>query len=155
MKKVSTSLALVLIGLMTIGVTNTWAQKKMKKQPVLWTAEDIKWEPMKGAAPGVMAANLWGNMTKGAYGGLVKFPAGFKVPLHYHTNDIKIVVIKGAYIYTPEGGKEKRFGPGSYVSYQGGDRHETRGAEDSETIFLIEQPGKFDINPIGEGMEKK
>ena len=155
MKKVSTSLALVLIGLMTIGVTNTWAQKKMKKEPVLWAAEDIKWVQLKGAVPGVMSATLWGNQEKSPYGGLIKFPAGFEAPLHYHTSDIKIIVIKGAYIYTPEGGTRKRFGPGSYVSYPGGDRHTTHGAEDSETVFFIEQPGKFDINMIGEGMEKK
>ncbi len=150
MKKLSLSLAIVLIGLILLGATETFAQKKMKKQSVMWAAEDIKWAPLQGAPPGVMNAALWGDNTKGAYGGLTKFPAGFKAPLHYHTNAIRIIVIKGAYIYTPEGGTEKRFGPGSYVYYPGRDRHTTRGAEDSETIFFIEQPGKFDINMIEE-----
>ncbi len=155
MKRFSMYLALVLVGLIFFGATQASAQKKMKKQPVLWAAEDIKWEPLKGGPPGVMSATLWGDNTKGAYGGLIKFPAGFMAPLHYHTNDIKIIVIKGAYVYTPEGGTQKRFGPGSYVSYPAGDRHTTHGVEDSETIFFIEQPGKFDLNVVGEGMEKK
>lgn len=121
----------------------------------MWAAEDIKWVSLKGAPLGVMSATLWGNQEKGPYGALTKFPAGFKAPLHYHSSAMKIVVIKGAYIYKPEGGQEKRFGPGSYVSYPGGDRHTTRGAEDSETIFFIEQPGKFDINMIEMPKEKK
>lgn len=155
MKRFSMYLAPVLVGLIFFGATQASAQKKMKKEPILWTAEDIKWVPLKGAAPGVMTATLWGNLEKGPYGALIKFPAGFEAPLHYHTSDIKIIIIKGAYIYTPEGGTRKRFGAGSYVSYPGGDRHTTHGAEDSETVFFIEQPGKFDINMIGEGMEKK
>ncbi len=41
-------------------------QKKMKKEAVIWPAEDIKWEQLKGGPPGVMIANLWGNYEKGA-----------------------------------------------------------------------------------------
>lgn len=123
-----------------------WSQDRTKK--ALWAAQDIKWEPFAGAPPGVMGTTFWGDLSKGSYGGLAKFPAGLKAPLHYHTNDMRIVVIKGAYIYTPEGGTETRFGPGSYVSYPGGDRHVSRGDENSETIFFIAQPGKFDINMI-------
>ena len=150
MKKISAAIALVLVGLIFFGATQASAQKKMKKEAVLCAAEDIKWSALKGAPPGVMSATLWGDQTKGAYGGLTKFPAGFKAPLHYHSSDMKIVVIKGAYTY-----KGKKYRPGSYLFVPGGDKHESGGVEDSETIFFIEQPGKFDITPIGEGMEKK
>ncbi len=145
MKKISTSLVLVLVGLMFFGATQASAQKKMKKQPVLWAAEDIKWGHLEGAPPGVMSAALWGDNTKGAYGGLIKFPQGFESPLHFHSSDIKIIVIKGAYTY-----KGKKYGSGSYLFIPGGDRHESGGVEDSETIFFIEQPGKFDLNMIEE-----
>jgi quercetin dioxygenase-like cupin family protein len=84
---------------------------------------------------------VWGDNTKGAYGGLTKFPAGFKTPLHSHTYTTKIVVIKGAYTYNG-----KKYGPGSYVSVPAGVKHESAGVADSESIFFIEQSGKFDLN---------
>jgi quercetin dioxygenase-like cupin family protein len=121
------------------------AQNKMKKEPVLLVAEAIQWEPLQGGTPGAKNAKLWGDPTKGAYGGFTLFPAGFKAPLHYHTNDIKIVVIKGAYTYN-----DKQYGPGSYVFIPGGMKHASGGVEDAETIFFIEQPGKFDIKPVEE-----
>jgi len=147
MKRLSLYIVLVLMGLMFFGTTEASAQKKMKK--VLWAAEDLKWEAMQGGAPGVMTTMLWGD-PNGAHGGFTKFPAGFKAPLHYHTNDIKMVVIKGAYTYNG-----KKYGPGSYLSIPGGDKHESGGVEDSETIFLIQQPGKFDLNPVEQPNEKK
>jgi hypothetical protein len=44
-----------------------------------------------------MSVMLLRDNTKGAYGGLTKFPASFKAPLRYHTYATKIVVVKGAY----------------------------------------------------------
>ena len=143
MKGLSVYLVPVLAGLIFFGATDAFAQKKMKKEPVLWAAEDLKWEQLPGGPPGVMSATLWGDQTKGAYGGFTKFPAGLKAPLHYHTYEMKIVVIKGGYTY-----KGKKYGPGSYLSIPGGDRHESGGVEDSESIFLIQQPGKFDLKPV-------
>ena len=148
MKKNSLYFVLILAGLIFIDGTYASAQTDMKKK-VLWSAEDIKWEHLQGAPPDVMNANLWGNSTKGAYGGFTKFPAGFKAPLHYHTNDMKIVVVKGAYTY-----KGKEYGPGSYLFIPGGDRHESAGIADSETIFFTEQPGKFDVKPVGATKKK-
>ncbi len=150
MKRLSLYIVLVLVGLVFLGATEASAQKKMKKEAVLWVAEDLKWQPLAGGPPGVMSVMLWGDNTKGAYGGFTKFPAGFKAPLHYHTNDMKIVVIKGAYTY-----KGKKYGAGSYLSIPGGDKHESGGVEDSETIFLIEQSGKFDLVPVEPPSEKK
>ncbi len=136
-------IAFVVVGLIFFGATETSAQKKMNKEEVLWAAEDLKWAPLAGAPPGVMSVMLWGDNTTGAYGGLTKFPAGFKAALHYHTNATKIVVIKGAYTYNG-----KKYGPGSYVSVPGGVKHESGGIADSETIFFIEQSGKFDLNLV-------
>jgi hypothetical protein len=131
---------LVLVGLSILTTTETSAQKKMKK--VTWSVEDIKWEPEKDAPPGVMQALLWGD-PNGAHGGFTKFPAGFKAPLHYHTYDTRVVVVKGGYTYNG-----KVYGPGTYLYIPGGDKHESGGVEDSETIFLLEQPGKFDIKLV-------
>lgn len=136
--------ALALVGLMCLGVTGASAQKEMQNQKVLLAPEDLKWKPLSGAPPGVMNVVLWGDETKGGYTGLTKFPAGFKMPLHYHTYETKIVVIKGSYTHNG-----KAYGPGSYLSIPGGDKHETAGATDSESIFLIQQPDKMDIVVVG------
>ena len=143
MKRLSLYLTFALFGLVFLMVTGASSQTKMKKEAVLMAAEDLKWEPLAGGPPGVMSVTLWSNKTTGAYGGLTKFPAGFKAPLHTHTYTTKIVVIKGAYTYNG-----KKYGPGSYVSVPAGQQHESGGVDDSESIFFIEQSGKFDIKLV-------
>lgn len=149
MKRLSMYIAFVLVGLIFFAATEASAQKKMNKGEVLLAADDLKWEPLADAPPGVMSVKLWGENTNGAYGGLTKFPAGFKAPLHFHTNTTKIVVIKGAYTYNG-----KKYGPGSYVSVPGGLKHESGGVAESESIFFIEQSGKFDLNMVEHHADK-
>lgn len=150
MKRFSIYLGLTLAGLILLGATQASAQKAMQKEAVLWAAEDLKWVPLAGGPPGVMSVMLWGDNTKGAYGGITKFPAGMKAPPHFHTDATKIVVIKGAYVYNG-----KSYGPGSYVYVPGGMTHVSGGAEDSESIFFIEQAGKFDLVPVEAPKDKK
>lgn len=150
MKIHSSLTTLALAGLMFFGVAGASAQKQMKQEAVLWAAEDLQWGPLPVGPPGVMSVTLWSDQTNGAHGGFTKFPAGFKAPLHYHTYETKIVVIKGGYTY-----KGKKYGPGSYLVIPGGDRHVSGGVEDSETIFLIQQPGKFDLIPVEQASGKK
>jgi quercetin dioxygenase-like cupin family protein len=150
MKRNSLYIVMLIAGLIPLVATMTSAQGKMDKQPVLWAAEDLKWVPLDPGAPGVMHVMLWGVDSKGAYGGLTKFPAGFKAPLHSHTYATKIVVIKGAYTYN---GKE--YGPGSYVYVPGGFKHESGGVANSESMFFIEQEGKFDMKPAEPQAGKK
>ena len=86
------------------------------KAPVFIPAADLKWASLDPTgAPGVMSADVWGDHTKGAFGGFTKFPAGFQAPLHTHTNELKIVVISGTFLQTPEGTPVVRLGPGSYL----------------------------------------
>lgn len=119
---------------------------------VIVPAADLKWTPLdvKGA-PGVMSADVWGDHTKGAFGGFTKFPAGFVAPLHTHTYAMKIVVISGTFIHTPEGKPEVRLGPGSYLMQSGGNyKHTTACDKASECLFFIQSSGKFDLIPAEE-----
>jgi len=50
--------------------------------------------------------------TKGAYRAFFKLPAGFAVPLHTHTYDIKVVIVSGTYIQSPEGSPNSGLGLG-------------------------------------------
>jgi quercetin dioxygenase-like cupin family protein len=147
MKRLSLYIVLVLVGLIFIGVTEAAAQKKMKKEAVIWPAGDIKWEQLKGGPTGVMIANLWGNYEKGAYGALIKFPPNFKSPLHTHSFDLHAVIVSGTFLFTPEGGTEKQLGPGSYLFQPNTVKH-VSAAGNQGCTFLCEQPSKFDLKPV-------
>ena len=58
--------------------------------------------------PGVKKKILWGNHDVGPYGAFTKFDPGLINPLHTHTNEVRIVVLQGAYIYKPQNGNERR-----------------------------------------------
>ncbi|HEY7111597.1 MAG TPA: DUF4437 domain-containing protein [Thermoanaerobaculia bacterium] len=132
------------------------AQSKMSsmshaaKAPIFMPASDMKWTDLDPqGAPGVKIVDLWGDHTKGAFGALTKFPAGFSAPLHTHTNACKIVVISGTFIQAPEGKPEVRLGAGSYEMQPGdGYKHTTACDKASECVFFIEGSGKFDLKPV-------
>jgi anti-sigma factor ChrR (cupin superfamily) len=139
------------------GQTTTKDAPKTGKAAVIVPAADLKWTDLDPAgAPGVKSADVWGDHTKGAFGGFTKFPAGFVAPLHTHTNEMKIAVISGTFIHTPEGKAEVRLGPGSYLMQPGGNyRHTTACDKASECLFFIQSNGKFDIIPVAAETEKK
>ena len=126
------------------------APKKAAGGAVIMPAGDMKWTDLDPTgAPGVKIADLWGDHTKGAYGAITKFPAGFAAPLQTHTNAMKIVVMSGTFIHGPEGKPEVRLGPGSYLMQSGGNyRHTTACDKASECMFFAERNGKFDIKPV-------
>jgi hypothetical protein len=102
----------------------------------------------KEVVPGVSKALLWGDPDKGPYGAFTKFKPGHVNPLHTHSSDLRVVVLKGAYIYKPEKGEQKRVGPGQTLFVPGGDRHVSEGDAKEETIFYEESLGKFDLNLV-------
>ena len=107
----------------------------------------------KEVAPGIMKAILWGDPEKGPYATFTKFHPGSKNALHTHTNDIHVVVLKGAYLYWKDG-KETRVPAGSYASIPGGEKHVSGSDAKEGCIFYESSQGKFDINSA-EGPENK
>ena len=154
MKRVLMFAVYVLVGMIALGVTAFSSDKKMKKEATAWPAGDIKWVEAKEGPPGIMFAPLWGDMSKGAFGTLVKFTAGLDNPLHTHSYTAKLVVISGSFWYAPEGGEKKMLGPGSYLEVPGGLKH-TSGAE-AGTVVFQEGSGKWDMKMVEapKGMKK-
>jgi quercetin dioxygenase-like cupin family protein len=109
---------------------------------------DSKKAEFKQVVPGVKKVGLWGDHDTGPYGAFTKFEPGLTNPLHTHTNELRIVVLRGAYIYKPKDGKERRVGPGSYISVPAGDVHVSSGDKKEGAIFYEESPGKFDLVPV-------
>lgn len=129
------------------------APQRAASQLVVMPADDMKWTDLDPAgAPGVKVAALWGNHANGAFGALFKLPAGFAVPLHTHTHDMKVVIMSGTYIQDPGEKPEFRLGPGSYFLQPGGNyRHTTTCHQASDCVFFVESMGAFDLKPVAVG----
>ncbi len=125
------------------------SSKTAAGSPIFIPAADVKWTDLDpNGAPGIKIADVWGNHAKGGYGAFLKFPASFRSPLHTHTHNIKIVVISGTYMQTPEGKSEQRLGPGSYAYQPGGSyRHVSACDKASDCVLFIESTGAFDLKP--------
>lgn len=141
---------LVLVGLVCLCIffaTSLLAREPMKApgKDVIWAAPDIKWEP--GPAPGIHVATLWGDWKKGAFGVLVKFDPGFVNPMHHHSHDLKLIVISGTFVHTPEGGTPVMLPPGSYFMQAANTKH-TSGCSGSEGCeFFMSGDKAFDSIP--------
>jgi anti-sigma factor ChrR (cupin superfamily) len=124
--------------------------KNAASRLVVMPTDVMKWTDLDPAgAPGVKVADLWGNHAKGAFGALFKLPAGFAVPLHTHTHDMKVVIVSGTYVQAPEGKPEFRLGPGSYFMQPGGNyRHITSCDPSAECVFFVESKGPFDLKVV-------
>ena len=94
--------------------------------------------------PGAAYAVAWGE-PNGGHGGFTRVKVGYKVPMHSHTFDVRMVVVSGALIFGDSGGAEARLEPGSYCFVPGGARHTIACAPGVECLFYEEQLGKFDL----------
>jgi quercetin dioxygenase-like cupin family protein len=121
------------------------AVKQAKTKPVILTTPDEA--NYKELVPGVTRAVLWGNPDKGPYGAFTKFKPGMDVGMHTHTNDVWLVVTKGAYLYKDDAG-EKRVGAGSFIRIPGKLKHWSGGDAKDGALFYEEASGKFDLIPV-------
>ena len=95
-------------------------------------------------------ATVSGDPMKGAYSVFVKLPAGQPHPLHTHSSDVKVVVLSGTFTVTPEGGVEKKIGPGGYFFVPANMKHSSSCAPGAPCVMFQEGPGKFDVKPVME-----
>jgi hypothetical protein len=125
--------------------------------PVVVPAADLTWTDLDPVnAPGVKLALLWGDLAEGPFGAFFELPAGFVAPLHFHTHDMKLVIVSGTYIQAPKGQPEFRLGPGSYLLQPGGEYlHTTSCDQAAPCLFFVESEGGFDLHaaPDDEGAE--
>lgn len=120
------------------------AQAQKGKQVIYKSSAQGTYE--ESPTGGVSMQVLWGNADKGPHGTFTKFVAGYDAGMHSHTNDVSIVVIKGAYLYKDEAG-EKRVGPGDFLFVPGGHKHWSGGDKTEGALFYEEGSGKFDSIP--------
>ena len=123
------------------------AAKPVQKD-VVRPAETIQWKD--GPVQGTHVADLWGGMDKGGpYGVLIKFDAGLMHALHWHSRDLKIVVLSGTFVHEPKGAAQTRLGPGSYLLQAGGNKHVSGCAPGADCVFFMTSSDKFDMTMVG------
>jgi quercetin dioxygenase-like cupin family protein len=105
-------------------------------------AATYKPSPMGGVSMQV----LRGDPDKGPHATFTKFAPGYDAGMHTHTNDVSLLVIKGAYLYKDEAGG-KRVGPGEFLLVPGGHKHWSGGDKTEGALFYQEGSGKFDRIP--------
>ncbi len=116
------------------------------------TKKNVTFVPVEGARfkevlSGASMSILWGNDEVGPFGAITRFVPGFDAGMHTHTNDVRIIVIKGAYLYKDDKG-EKRVGPGDFLLIPGGTKHWSGGDAEQGVLFYNESDGKFDVTPV-------
>jgi quercetin dioxygenase-like cupin family protein len=118
--------------------------EKGKQKEVIYLSADTA--TFAEAMPGVSIAAIWGDREKGTHGTFTKFAPGYDAGMHTHTNDVWLVVLKGAYLYKDDAG-EKRVGPGEFIRIPGGHKHWSGGDKTEGALFYQEGKGKFDLIP--------
>jgi quercetin dioxygenase-like cupin family protein len=145
MKKslIVSGVAALIIAAASMGIAQAQKASSTKKRSVIYVAAD-KAKFKESPAAGVSMAVLWGDPDKGPHATFTKFAPGYDAGMHTHTNDVWLVVIKGAYLYKDEAG-EKRVGPGDFLRVPGGHKHWSGGDKTEGALFYDEASGKFDI----------
>jgi quercetin dioxygenase-like cupin family protein len=105
---------------------------------------DLKWKEM--GIPGVMAAQVSGDMQKGASRFFLKYPVGLVTPNHHHTADHYVVVVSGTITLTVDG-KGHRLGPGSYFAQTAKIPHIAKVEGKEDAVLFIQADGPWDVVP--------
>ena len=135
--------AVVLMAAWSIG--RVQGQQEQGKKVIFVSADQASFTEMPGG--GTSMAAIWGDVNQGAHGTFTKFTPGFDAGMHTHTNDVWIVVVKGAYLYKDDA-REKRVGPGDFLRVPGGHKHWSGGDAKEGALFYEEASGKFDTIPV-------
>lgn len=133
-----------------------WTQEEEKGKPehCILTPDDVKWtDGPPSLPPGAKMALLEGDPKKDGYFSLrLKFPAGYKIPPHWHPKDERVTVISGkAKLGLGESYDEnamRDLPPGSYFSLPAKTAHYAFAAE--ETVIQLNTIGPWDLTYLRE-----
>jgi quercetin dioxygenase-like cupin family protein len=143
--KMNKSLIVLAVAAFTVAAALVGIAQAQKDKHVIYAssaAATYKPSPMGGVSMQV----LRGDPDKGPHATFTKFDPGYDAGMHTHTNDVSLLVIKGAYLYKDEAG-EKRVGPGEFLLVPGGHKHWSGGDKTEGALFYQEGSGKFDRIP--------
>jgi quercetin dioxygenase-like cupin family protein len=121
----------------------TYAQTAPDMMAKAVKADDMKWEPL---GDGADISILYTNPTTQATYLVIRAPANAHVPRHWHTSNESITVLKGTFVVTHDGSKEKtELAPGSFAYMPAKMIHEAWTKGEGATYFITVD-GKWDVN---------
>jgi quercetin dioxygenase-like cupin family protein len=109
-----------------------------------------KWMPAAapGIPPGAQLALIGVDPASGGATGYAKFPAGYHLPLHWHSHAEYATLLSGSGSLTADG-KQFALSPGTYVVIPAKVQHELRCAAGAECVLLTRRAGPTDYNFVG------
>jgi quercetin dioxygenase-like cupin family protein len=142
--------SLLALGL-ALGLIAAWSIGRLQGQEqsgkvIFVSANHANFSELPSSNGRVSMAPIWGDANAGAHATFTKFAPGYDAGMHTHTNDVWIVVIKGAYLYKDDAG-EKRISSGDFLRVPGGQKHWSGGDKKEGALFYEESSGKFDLIP--------
>jgi hypothetical protein len=148
MKFVTMAIALILCGGLAYaqGTSPAGGGAPATAQWVTVNPADFHWK-LKDTLPQkpspAHAAVVWGDPPKGAYAFFGKFPASFTVTMHWHTNEVLVVMTKNSMVITPEGGEAREIKEGGFFSLPAKMKYIAHCTQ--ECVFLAWGDKPFDI----------
>ena len=130
------------IALVSACSTAAWAKGQGKA--TVTPAAAVKWAD--AGIPGVSIAAADGDMKKGASHFFLKYAAGFKAPLHYHSPNHHVVTVSGNLVLIVDG-KENNLPPGSFFSLRNKAPHGARCEGSQDCVMFIDARGPWDVVP--------
>lgn len=102
---------------------------------------DLNWKDMGN---GIKAAQVSGNMEKGASRFFLKYPVGLVTPKHHHDADHYVTLISGTITMTVDG-KDHQLVPGSYFALTNKASHTVKVEGTEEAVFFIQATKPWNV----------
>ncbi len=121
-KRITWSVVVLALGIAPNGANSVLAQTPSPGGSLaLRTLSEMKWEPT--ARPDTARINVFGDSSKGPFIFFSRYDTGWQLPLHFHTNDLRGVILSGTFIIHVSGLPAKELPTGSYFFVPGKTQH--------------------------------
>ena len=132
-----------LCGAMLGGAATGLAEEKAKDPMPVANPSDFHWKPKETLPPGANAVVVYGDTKTGPYDFFGKFPAKYTVPMHWHTSDCMVVMMKGSMVIARDKMPDVEIKEGGFFMLPGKMKYIARC--ENECTFLVHGTQPFDI----------
>ena len=134
--KIAMVIALITVTTYCFGQTSNDAM-------IVKNINQLDWHPKKTLPAGAMSAAVYGDPSKGHYDFYGKFPANYTVPMHWHSNDCMVEIIKGSMTIKRDGFADVSIQQSGFFTLPAQMKYIAY--TPTECIFLVHGEKPFDI----------
>lgn len=117
-----------------------------KNDMIAKNISQLEWHPKPALPPGAESAVVYGDPTKGHFDFYGKFPAKYTVPMHWHSNDCNVIIIKGSMIIKRDNTPDITVEQGGFFTLPAKMKYVAYTPK--ECIFLVHGEEPFDITYV-------